>query len=274
MRPEQLAINSVTTSRSDLATCIGAYSDAGFRNVEFAFGHVRSFVAEGKSVDEARRLIEGHGMRCIGGFEAALTCFGDAESKRKNWSLLADTASVVRDLGGATMVVGTDGPSAQDGSGDPIGQLAQAFADFAGKIEATGVEVCLEFNWSPVVKSFRTAAEVARRSRAANVGVLFDPAHYHCSPSKFSELTPQNVRTIKHVHVNDMRDKPGELSHCNADRVLPGEGILDLAAIFGEIEAHGYQGYFSLELFDEEIASAPPSETAGRLYASMLGLCG
>jgi sugar phosphate isomerase/epimerase len=151
--------------------------------------------------------------------------------------------------------------------------MAAVFAEVADAIQDTGVTLCIEFNWSPLVKSFRSAAEIARRSGRNNVGVVFDPAHYHCTPTKFDQLTEANVATIHHVHVDDMRDKPAELSNCNSDRALPGQGILDLRALYGEIERHGYAGYFSIEMFDERLWSMPVREAARLMYESLLPLC-
>jgi len=94
--------------------------------------------------------------------------------------------------------------------------------------------LCLEFNWSPIVKS---------------------------------------VASIGHVHVDDMADKPGELSNCNADRTLPGAGCLDLGQIFGRLEAFGYAGCFSIEMFDEDLWAMPATIAAKRMYASLLPLC-
>jgi sugar phosphate isomerase/epimerase len=160
---------------------------------------------------------------------------------------------------------------------ETIEQLAQAFAKVAREIEATKVNVCIEFNWSPVVKSLRTAAQIARRaneiSGLQNIGVLFDPAHYHCTPTKFEQLTPENIALIKHVHVDDMADKPGELSDCNGDRVLPLRGCLDLRALFGAIEGGGYDGYFSIEMFSEELWNMSARDAANKMYQSLLPLC-
>ena len=152
--------------------------------------------------------------------------------------------------------------------------LANGIRAVAGRIAPYGVNILIEFNWSPVVKSLRTASEIVRRSGASNAGVLFDPAHYHCTPTKFDQLTPENVATIKHVHVNDMCDKPGELSNCNDDRELPGKGILDLHAIFGRIEELGYRGDFSIEMFNKTLWELPPAEAARQMYESLLPLCG
>ncbi len=154
-----------------------------------------------------------------------------------------------------------------------LGELAGIFSELAGQIQDTGVNLCIEFNWSPIVKSLRTAAEIARRSGMNNVGVLFDPAHYHCTPTKFDQLNAENIALIKHVHVDDMRDKPGELSNCNSDRALPGKGCLELAALMGQIEKHGYRGYFSIEMFSDELWQMPVTQAAALMYDSLLPLC-
>jgi 4-hydroxyphenylpyruvate dioxygenase len=130
----------------------------------------------------------------------------------------------------------------------------------------------VEFNWSPIVKSVRSARAVVTAANHPRVGILFDPAHFHCTTSKLEDLTEPVVKKILHVHVDDMRDKPGELSHCNADRVLPLEGTLDLRQMLGRLEQHGYQGIFSIELFNEEIWQLPASKAAILCYGAMKNL--
>ncbi len=103
---------------------------------------------------------------------------------------------------------------------------------------------------------------------------MFDPAHYHCTPTKFDQLNAQNIAAIRHVHVDDMADKPGELSNCNSDRVLPGKGCLDLPAIFKQLEKNGYRGYFSIEMFSERLWAMPPRTAAKLMYDSLLPFVG
>ncbi|MBW3624829.1 MAG: sugar phosphate isomerase/epimerase [Armatimonadetes bacterium] len=271
MKRSQLAINSVST-RGTLEEKLKAYADAGFRNVEFVLGEVKEYLGGGRSPSDLRRRMEDHGLLCIGGFEGGLTAFGSDDSRKQNWQQVEGNCRLLSELGGGILVVGTDGPS-ESSAEDPLGTLAEAFAAVAGRVRETGVTICIEFNWSPIVKSLRTAVEVARRSGAPNVGVLFDPAHYHCTPSKFEQISADSVPYIRHVHVNDMRDQPGELSNCNSDRVLPGEGCLDLRALFGALERHGYAGFFSIEMFNEDLWKLPSSEAAQRMYQSLLPYC-
>jgi len=183
-----------------------------------------------------------------------------------------DNAGLLAALGGKNLVVGTDGPKGP-ATMEALDVIAENVRDVADQMRGLGVNLLLEFNWSPVVKSLRTAAEIVRRSGAANAGVLFDPAHYHCTPTKFDQLNAANVATVKHVHVNDMRDKPGELSNCNEDRALPGEGILDLRGLFAQLEKHGYDGDFSIEMFDPGLRKLPPREASDRMYRSLIPLC-
>ncbi|HET7559615.1 MAG TPA: sugar phosphate isomerase/epimerase [Limnochordia bacterium] len=272
MKLSQVAINSVST-RGEFEETLGAYAAAGFKNVEFALGQVKAYLGAGHTRRDVVRLLEGHGLRCIGGFETGVRCFGSEAEIEANHALLAANAELIAELGGAVMVVGTDGPQPNSGVADPMGVIAGAMAQLADRIAATGVTLCIEFNWSPIVKSLRTAVEIARRSGRERVGVLFDPAHYHCTPSKFEQINAASVPYIRHVHIDDMRDKPGEMSDCNADRVLPGEGCLDLGRLIAALERYGYDGYFSIELFNQELWQLPPRAAADQMWRSMAALC-
>ena len=106
--------------------------------------------------------------------------------------------------------------------------MAETLSGFLRSIDGLDVTVAIEFNWGPMVKSFQSAVRICELADHPRAGVLFDPAHYHCTPTKLEHLTPEAARWIKHVHLNDMRPIPGDLSDCNADRVLPGEGIIPL----------------------------------------------
>jgi 2-keto-myo-inositol isomerase len=279
MNRSQLAINSVSTIREPLDVCLPAYAEAGFRYVEFPLRHVREYLDTGHTVSDVCALLADNGLHCIGGFDCAVECFSPAQQRAENHRRILDNARFLAELGGTCLVVGTDGPADLKAVPDPIGEMAAVFSDVADAIADTGVTLCIEFNWSPLVKSLRTAAEIARRANhltavhGSAVGVIFDPAHYYCTPTKFDQLTAENVATVRHVHVDDMRDKPAELSNCNSDRVLPGQGILDLRALFGRLELLGYDGYFSIEMFSEELWAMPAEEAARRMYDSLLTLC-
>lgn len=271
MDTAQLAINSISTRHKDLEEALEAYSNAGFRNVEFFLPLVKDWISRGQSAAEARQLLSARDLRSIGGFETHVDCFGDGETRRANHQVHLSNASLVHELGGGTLVVGTDGPP--EPSVEALDTVAETLRDLVRDMEGLDVNIALEFNWSPLVKSLRSAVAVAEKVDHPRVGVLFDPAHYFTTTTKFEDLDESTVRWIKHVHLNDMRDKPGELSDSNADRVLPGKGVLDLSSIISALEEHGYEGFFSIEMFNEDLWELPAAETARLSYESLVPLC-
>ena len=271
MQLSQIAINSVSTRQSGLEEAVRAYATAGFRNVEFVLPLVKDWMAQGHSVDDVRQILTEYGLRAIGGFEKHVACFAVPEEQRANHALFMENAQLIHDLGGGTLVVGTDGPAQP--SLEALDTVAKVFGALARQIEELQVTIALEFNWSPVVKSLKSAVRVAERVNHPQVGVLFDPAHYYTTASKLEDLNASTVCWIAHVHIDDMRDKPGDLSNCNSDRVLPGEGVIDLRELIARLEQHGYTGFFSIEMFNTDLWALPAPEAARCCYASMKSLC-
>ena len=271
MRQDQLAINSVSTRYAELDEAVTAYADVGFRQVEFQLPLVKRWLGAGRTVADVVDLLGGLGLRAIGGFELPLFGFAPADELAENHRRQRENAQLIHALGGGTLVVGTDGPATL--SVEALPPLADAVRSFAASIAELDVVVALEFNWGPLVKSLASAVRVCELVDRPNVGVLFDPAHYHCTVTKFEDLDERSIPWIRHVHLDDIRDKPGDLSNCNSDRVLPGEGILDLTALIGRIEAGGYTGAFSIEMFSDDLWALPADEAARRCYQSLLPFC-
>ncbi len=271
MRDEQLAINSQCTSHRNLEEALEAYAAAGFRNAEPHLNLVQDWLDDGHTVEQTRDLFDSYGLRVVASSQLEVACFGSPDARLPNLRANAANARLVRDLGGGTLVVGTDGPERV--SVEALDAVALALGDLARSIEGLEVDVAVEFNWSPVVRSLPSAVRVVEKVGHPRVGVLFDTAHYQVTPTKLSDLGPDAVRWIKHVHLNDMPDKPADLTHRDFDRVLPGEGVLDLPEIIAALEEGGYEGFFSIEMFNADLWRLSAKEAARRCYESLLPLC-
>ena len=198
-------------------------------------------------------------------------CFGSPDARMPNLRANAENARLIGELGGSAMIVHTDGPEqVTAGSLDPI---ARAFLDLAEATEDLDVNIAVEFNASPVVKSLQSGVRMAQKVDHPRVGVLFDTAHYHVTPTKLSDINEESVKWIRHAHLNDMPDTPADLTHRDFDRVLPGEGVLDLPEIISALERGDYEGYFSIEMFSAKLWRLPAREAARRCYESLLPLC-
>lgn len=77
----------------------------------------------------------------------------------------------------------------------------------------------------------------------ADVGILLDTWHVS-DPAQIAA----HVDRIAGVHVADRR----EPTRSDFDRVLPGEGVLDLGGAFRALEAGGYDGWYDVEIFSDD----------------------
>ena len=106
--------------------------------------------------------------------------------------------------------------------------------------QAEGIE-----SWS-ILNTLRDAAEFVDEVGTDAVGIQFDVWHLWNSRDVLDEI-PRYAHLIAGVHVNDWR----EPTRGWADRVLPGDGIADLPAIFGVLEEVGWEGFYDLEIFSD-----------------------
>ena len=271
MRAEQLTINSQCTFHWNLEEALDAYAAAGFRNVEPHLNLVKDWLDDGHTVDDTRQLFEERGLSVVASSQLEVMCFGSPDARLPNLKANAENARLIRELGADKMIVGTDGP--EQNSVGALDAVAGAMWNLAEATEDVGVDIAIEFNWSPIIKSMQSAVRVAEIADHPRVGVLFDAAHYHVTPTKLRDINESSVRCIKHVHLDDMSDTPADLTHRDFDRVLPGEGVVDLPGIISALEQNGYRGYFSIEMFSANLWRLPAKEAARRCYKSLLPLC-
>lgn len=96
-------------------------------------------------------------------------------------------------------------------------------------------------------------------------GLMLDVWHVWREPEICRRLMPIG-KQIFGVHICDWpREEPRHF----ADRVLPGDGVIDLPALLGAIDASGYRGaycleIFSLEEFPDSLWKLPPEEVLDR----------
>ena len=111
--------------------------------------------------------------------------------------------------------------------------------------EAAGVRVALEPmhpTQADVFSFVHTIPDALELISGEPVSIMLDTWHI----SDPAAIEPY-VDEIVGVHVADRR----EPTRSHFDRVLPGDGVLDLAAVFRTLEAGGYDGWYDVEIFSD-----------------------
>jgi sugar phosphate isomerase/epimerase len=100
-----------------------------------------------------------------------------------------------------------------------------------------------------------------------NVGLLVDSFHVYTSGTTHAHLATIPARRIVLVHLNDAPPGPvAELQDSN--RLLPGEGVIDLNGFMEAMAKAGYDGPVSLEVFSEELKKLSPADGARRAWVA------
>ena len=81
-----------------------------------------------------------------------------------------------------------------------------------------------------------------------NVKLLYDVYHLWDTDNVLEETVRHGSRIVPSVHVCDWRAD----TRNDFDRALPGDGIMDLPALFGALEAGGVVDWFDLEIFSDD----------------------
>jgi sugar phosphate isomerase/epimerase len=129
---------------------------------------------------------------------------------------------------------------------DGLGQLAREAA-------ALGLTIALEpyqredgDPWT-IVSSIPDALELIRDAGdSPALGLQFDVWHLWNTPTLFDDIAAY-VGRFAGVHVSDYR----EPTRSFADRLLPGDGVIDLPPILDALDAAGWDGLYDIEIFSD-----------------------
>ena len=103
-----------------------------------------------------------------------------------------------------------------------------------------------------------------------NAGLLVDIFHCHCSGTTWETLAAIPGQRIVLAHLNDAPKVP--VAQVNdRNRLLPGQGGLDIAGFLAALHKTGYAGPVSLEVFSNELRAMAPADAAKLAGESLRG---
>lgn len=94
-----------------------------------------------------------------------------------------------------------------------------------------------------------------------NVGLLLDAWHWHHAGATTADIVKAGKERIVHVHVNDAKKQTPEEVRDN-DRIMPGEGVIDLDGFFRTLHKIGYTDAVSVEVFGRGLKEMAADEAA------------
>lgn len=125
-------------------------------------------------------------------------------------------------------------------------KLAKYAASKNMKIAFEPLSVVLMNNDS-FISTLDEALTLAQDVNHPNFGLLLDVWHVWREP-----MILERLAKLKNIFAVHLCDWPKGEPRAIADRVIPGEGLIDLPAMFKAIEVSGFRGVYALELFSAD----------------------
>ncbi len=252
LSPFRTCLNTSTIrgQKLPLVQSVDLTADAGYNAIEPWIDEIDRYVAEGGALPDLRKRLEDRNLAvasAIGFFDWIVN--DDAqrakglEEARRNFDLVAQ-------LGGKHLAAPPMGATDQ-----PDFDLARAAERYAALFDLGaqfGVTPLVEvWGFSQFLNRLGQAAYIALESGRPNARILADVYHLHRGGSGHAGLSLLQGAALPVFHVNDYPAEPAWNKLADSDRVYPGDGAAPLRAIFQTLQAIGFDGYLSLELFNE-----------------------
>lgn len=260
----QLYLNGATIMTTPTPLQLALARDAGFSGIEARAERLLTDREETAATSRAARSGE---VLSLNGVRIGLTAGGELERDALRADL-RDRLEVCGAIGAAYLLVvpprvaglGQDAalPAIRDGL-----ELAR------DRAAAANVKVAFEFLGFHDCPIGSPEAAAATIDGVEGVDLVLDSCHWHASGARPIDAFP--VERLAIVHLNDAPAKPPREIE-DADRVLPGEGVIRLEQLLAALRGRGYAGPWSLETFNPSYWVEDPARIVGRGRAALQGL--
>lgn len=148
--------------------------------------------------------------------------------------------------------------------------MAKHFGDLCDKAAAHGLRVALEFVPTGGVQGLAEAMEIIDTAGRANGGLMVDAWHFFRSGSSLDQLASLSGNRIYSVQLNDALAAPeADLAQGMMNRLLPGQGELNLKAFMQAIAATGTSAFLGVETFSKDLDQLPTEAVAQQCAAAL-----
>jgi sugar phosphate isomerase/epimerase len=224
--------------------------------------------AEGLSIDEAKlgdtdpadvaSLLEGTGIRPAACIPAVMTFLpaphlNGPDDVRERAALMCRGVQRLAALGASSILclTGPTGSFSPEKARSLSVESLRRVADEAGNADVSLSFETFRFsspqNYS-IVFGLEQALDLLDEAGLPELPLCYDIWQVWDSSEEILQLTRELAPRINVVHLNDYR----EPTRSWEDRVLPGDGVVDLPAIFGALCGGGYDSWFDLEVFSDD----------------------
>ena len=251
----KLCLNTSTIRPQPLLEKIRLTADAGFSAIELWINDVYEHVGRGGEVRDLEKALADHGLAVPS--MIALRQWGEASELE--YPLMLEEARRRMELAirlDADYVVATPPREAC-----PQAQLVDRYGDLLELGRQVGIRPTFEYvSFFGSVSTLDQALSIVRQVGDDDATLIADAFHTWNSNSTQKLLAEIPASQLSHYHIDDAAAGIPAGEQTDPDRVMIGDGVIDLETELAMLRAIGYQGYISLELFNRGLWQQDPAD--------------
>ena len=247
---------------------IYAIAKAGFDGVEI---FENDFLTNNLSPKEVKKLVKDHGLE-ITLFQPFRDFEGMPDQHRKRaFDRAKKKFEIMEELETNLILICSNTSNISLGG---IDRAANDFYELGEIAKERSIKVGYEaLAWGKYINDHRDAWEIVRRANHENVGIILDSFH---TLSKKIDLNSISSIPAEKIFIVQLADAPlynmDLLYWSRHFRNMPGQGDLPISDFMNALDRTGYDGYLSLEIFNDSYRSGPREQIAKDGKKSLVSL--
>lgn len=258
----RLGLNGATLGRTGLLDDLRAAREAGYGALEIRDAKLEAYLSGGGTMSSLRDAFERTGVEplSINALERAAPV--SAEGREQVLARCRTLCKWAAELG-SPYVIAVPALGRLRATPFRQGEIVAVLRDLAGVARNAGVRLGFEFigTANSAVRTLAETRSIVEALEDETVGLVIDAFHFYTGGSTLDMLKGLDPRRLFIVHLDDAEDGPRERL-TDANRLLPGDGVIPLRELVSDLEALGYRGVYSIELFRPEYWQWDPARLA------------
>jgi 2-keto-myo-inositol isomerase len=248
-------------------------AEAGYQAVEPWIEELERYVSGGRKLSELRRQIDDLNLSVAGAVGFAEWVVDDDSRRAAGLERMKRDMDLVAAIGGRFIAAPPFG-GARPGQPKPeLGRIPERYRAILELGVQTGVTPILElWGFSHTLSRLSEVVYVATETAHPQACLLLDSYHLYKGGSEFGGLHLLNGAALPVFHINDYPDTPPRAEIDDAHRVYPGDGVAPLEELLRTLQAIGFRGYLSVELFNRDYWQQPAPEVVERALEKTRGV--
>ncbi len=253
----QYCLNASTIRPAPLLEKIRIAAETGYQAIELWHDELDAHLAEGGTLEQVRQAVDEHGLQVPTTIMLKGWCDTTGEEHQRAIQECRRRLAQAQAIGAQYAIAGPPhGPVDWDLAARNYAELLDIGLEY-------GVRPAMEYlGFAQQINTIEAALRIMNESGHPEATIVLDPFHVFRGGGSMETIAQLDANRIAISHFNDAPATPPREQQHDPDRVMPGDGVIDLKRYVSLLRQIGYNRWLSLELFRRDLWEQDPREVA------------